>query len=105
MATCYWLGSCSKQNFDIDCHRGFDIDGYGGRWKKRVQRVRPGDKVVEYVIKHGFAAIRIVLSEAYKDERIIWPPRNGEVWPWRFVTKSELVLSESQFVPFASLKS
>jgi len=105
MVTHYWLGSCSKQNFDIDRHRGFDIDGYSGRRKRWVQQVRRGDKVVEYVSKHGFAAIRIVVSEPFHDERIIWPPKNGEVWPWRFMTQPELVLSEGRFIPFASLKS
>jgi len=48
------------------------------------ERIKKGDKIVLYISKEGkIKGSAIVVGDYFYDESIIWPPRDGEVWPHR----------------------
>jgi hypothetical protein len=64
--------------------------GVEEKYRKRIAGVKPGDMLL-FVIGGEFISIHTIESAAHRDESILWPPKNGDVFPWR-VTISDPVL-------------
>jgi len=91
----YRLVVTTVKNFKISRHRNFDVEGFHEKTKRRVKKVRVGDKLVHYVARiQRIGAISEAIGEYYyDDETRIWSEKD-EMWPHRFKTRPVLVLDD-----------
>jgi len=95
----YWLVITSYANFSLDREKlGFKLQGVPFRFRKTVQKMEPGDKVVYYIMGiQKFGAIAIIAGKYFDDKTKIWSD-NDELWPSRCSSKPEIVLEDDELV-------
>jgi predicted RNA-binding protein len=91
----YWLCITNQENWDIIKEKG--IWGVSARHKGTIQEVRPGDKLLIYVVStrlekeiipSKIVAAYEVSSELFEDRTMIFKPnRKGEPYPLRVKLK------------------
>lgn len=95
----YWLIVTSSANFKHDrdvLH--FKFQGLSHRFRKQVQRMQPGDRVVYYVMGiHKFGATATVTGDYYEDASRLWTDKE-ETWPSRRPSKSDLMLADDELI-------
>ncbi len=104
----YWILVGSPENFETTRANGFRVQGFKSRHRKKVETMRPGDRLIYYLTGvQGFAAIARVTSTMFEDHTPIWISRNpkkaAEDYPWRVEIEPELVLPPGQSVPAEEL--
>jgi len=99
-----WLITTSPENFEIDRQNNFKMQGFKNRVRKTVEQVQPGDKFAIYINRsQRLGAIVMATSDPYYDDRSkVWI-EDDEVWPCRFKTQPELVLSEDELLDVKKL--
>ena len=72
------------------------IWGVNDRWKKYIQRVKPGDLMIFYVIPKSIGGIFRVISEPYYDDTPIFYPVKirKEKFPYRVRLEPVIVLKD-----------
>lgn len=102
----YRLLLTSRENFEVDRRRNFDIEGFNERWKKTVESVKQGDKFIYYIKgSRRVAAITEAISEPFYDDKTrIWVEKD-EIWPYRFKTRPLLVLEDDEWLDIKGLIS
>jgi hypothetical protein len=100
-----WLLVSSAENFETSRGRGFDIAGMKSRHRKKAERVRPGDRVIYYLV--GVKAVGGI-SEAtgpyYESNEHIWTSnKEGEEYPFRFPVKPLFIRNKEEYVPMVEL--
>jgi hypothetical protein len=102
-----WILTGSKENFDINVERGFDVVGFKERRRIQASEFEPGDEIVFYVTGvQAFGGIARVTSEMFEDRTPIWPQgkkKHPEDYPWRVHAEQVVALDEAAFVPAESL--
>ena len=101
-----WILTGSLDNFRATRERGFSVIGAKEGRRGMAEQIEPGDRIVFYVTGvQAFGAIVEVTGEMYEDRTKIWPGKPGKAdpYPWRFETRPEAVLEESEFVPAEEL--
>jgi predicted RNA-binding protein len=101
-----WILTGSLDNFRATRERGFSVIGAKEGRRGLAEQIEPGDRIVFYVTGvQAFAGIVEVTGEMYEDRTKIWPGKPGKAdpYPWRFETRPEAVLEESEFVPAEEL--
>ena len=95
----YWLVVTSPDNFRCDREQlGFELQGLPYRFRKQVQKMALGDKVVYYIMKlHKFGAIATVTGEYFEDSSKKWTDRK-ERWPSRRPSKPDIVLQDDELI-------
>lgn len=95
----YWLIVTSAENFCIDRDRhGFKTQGLKHRFRKQVQRMKPGDRVVYYIMKNQkFGATATITGEYYEDHSKLWTDDN-EMWPSRCSSEPNYVLEDDELI-------
>jgi len=93
----YWLVITSSENFKRDREAlGFKCQGFTHRFRKQVQRMQPGDRVVYYIMGiRKFGATATITGSYFEDYKKIWTDKN-EVWPSRCPSKPDLVLEDNE---------
>ena len=88
-----WLVTISEDNFQIALKKG--LIGVSHRWRKPLEEMREGDKVIFYIGKkkvgkgglHGsiseFAGLAEVTSPVFVSEERIWHSKGLEIFPYR----------------------
>ena len=80
----YWLLSYPRTNMEITIRQkligGKNTPSYERLYKTRIQQ---GDKIVLYISSDRKIKGSAVANEYFYDDREVWPPQNGEVWPQR----------------------
>ena len=101
----HWMLVSSAENFERSRARGFDIAAMKSRHGKKAAVVRPGDKVVYYLLGvMAFGGTAEVTGEAYYDEEPIWcSSREGETYPHRFPIRIEVAAPPGSYVPAVEL--
>ena len=101
-----WILTGSLDNFRATRDHGFTVIGAKEGRRGMAEQIEPGDRIVFYVTGvQAFGAIVEVTGEMYEDRTKIWPgkPGKADIYPWRFETRPEAVLEESEFVPAEDL--
>ena len=68
------------ENYEIGVRTG--TWGVTGSNRRRIEVVRPGDRLV-FIVAGRFRSIHEVVTGPYEDHRLLWPPREGDVYPHR----------------------
>ncbi len=95
----YWLIVTSPENFKLDREKvGFKLQGVPHRYRKQVQGMEVGDRVVYYIMKlHKFGATATVTGEYFQDKSRIWTDED-ELWPSRRASKPDIVLNDDELI-------
>lgn len=95
----YYVISIKTDNFEISREKlAFTVQGLKERYRKTVQRWKPGDRIIYYVTKISkFGAIAEITSGYYRDETKIWSDED-EIWPSRAKSKPILVLEKDELL-------
>ncbi|MHC1729293.1 MAG: EVE domain-containing protein [Syntrophobacteraceae bacterium] len=95
----HWLIVTSPANFRLDrddlkfCAQGLPL-----RFRKQVQKMAAGDRVVYYIMKlQKFGATATITGEYYEDSSKLWMD-DDEMWPARCPSKPDLVLNDDELV-------
>ena len=89
-----WICVTSYENWLVVLNKY--IWGVSIRWEKHIQRVKPGDLLVFYIIPKSIGGIFEAMSEPYYDESPIFYPvkTREEKFPYRIKLKPILVPKE-----------
>lgn len=83
----YYMIITNKKDYIIDLKNNFDVAGFPDRQKSQVQKMKPGDKIVYYIIHDSkFCAITEVIGEYFYSTKQIWDD-DFDVYPCRIATK------------------
>ena len=96
----YWMIVTSPENLRKTREHGFSMQGIKSRHRRRVEAMRPGDRILYYVTgRMAFAASATVTSPMFEDHTVVWRSvRWDEDYPWRVRTRSDIVLEEADWV-------
>ena len=100
----YWLVVTSPENFKFDReHLRFKLQGLPYRFRKQVQRMQIGDRVVYYVMKlQKFGATATVTGDYFNDSSKLWTDKD-EMWPSRRPSESNIVLDDDELIDAKNL--
>ena len=95
----YWLIVTSPDNFKYDReHLNFKYQGLPNRFRKQVQRMKIGDRVVYYIMKiQKFGATATITGEYFSDSSKVWTDKD-EMWPARIPSEPDVVLDDDELV-------
>ena len=96
----YWLVVTSPANFRHDREKlEFKYQGLPHRFRKQVQRMQKGDRVVYYVMKmQKFGATATITGDyIYDKKRKLWTDDN-EIWPARRPSEPDIVLEDDELL-------
>jgi hypothetical protein len=96
----YWMIVSSLENYRKTQERGFSVQGIKARHRKRAEMMKPGDRLLYYLVgRMVFTAACTLSSGMFEDHAHIWrSTRRDEDYPWRVRIKPDLVLEESEWV-------
>ena len=100
-----WLLVSSPENFETSRARGFDIAGMKSRHRKKAERVKPGDRVVYYLVGvKSIGGVSEVTGTYTEDNSHIWDSRKeGEEYPFRFPVRPLAIRDVGDYVPMLDL--
>ena len=95
----HWLVVTSPDNFKYDrAALKFKYQGLPYRFRKQVQRMSIGDRVVYYIMKlQKFGATATITGDYFQDETKIWT-NDDEMWPARRPSKPDIVLEDDELI-------
>jgi hypothetical protein len=96
----YWMIVTSPENFRRTRELGFSVQGVKRRHRRRMDSVRPGDRVLYYVTgRMAFTATATVTSPVFEDHTPIWrSARREEDYPWRVHIRPDRVLADAAVI-------
>lgn len=96
----YWLAVTSPENFRHDReHVKFKYQGFKHRFRKQVQRMKVGDRVVYYIMKlQKFGATATITGDyIYDNKSKLWTDDN-EIWPARRLSEPNIILEDDELI-------
>jgi predicted RNA-binding protein len=95
----YWLSIISPENFQTDRDNlGFKLQGHSHRFRKQVQKMNIGDRVVYYIMKlQKFGATATITGDFFEETTKIWTD-DHEIWPARRPSKPDIVLNDDELI-------
>jgi len=101
----YWMIVSSPDNYRKSRELGFTVQGIKSRHRRRVEQMRPGDRLLYYVTgRTSFTASVTLTSPMFEDHTPLWrSSRRDESYPWRVRIRPDRVLEEEQWVPAREL--
>jgi predicted RNA-binding protein len=95
----HWLVVTSPANFKFDREKlGFKLQGLPHRFRKQVQNMAVGDRVVYYVMKlQKFGAIATITGDYFEDTSKVWTD-DDEMWPARRTSKPDIILDDDELI-------
>ena len=108
----YWVFSVTMESYEISVRES--LVAVGKRFKKLLDQVEIGDLITFYISKNSyredapdgdkkvqaFCGAAEVTGPIEESNKVIWPPKNGDTFPWR--RKILFQISEGK-VPVRSL--
>lgn len=94
----YWMLSISEENFSVTRDKGFTVQGFGLRQRRKTDRMVKGDRLLFYVKgKRVFPATATVNSTVFEDDEPLWTSHQAnEPFKYRVRINAEYVLPEDQ---------
>ena len=95
----FWMVVTSPANFKRDRESvGFKVQGLPYRFRKSVQSMDIGDKVVYYIMTlQKFGATATITGDYYEDHKKLWTD-DEEVWPARRPSEPDIILEDDELV-------
>jgi len=96
----YWMLVSSPENFRKTRDHGFSMQGIKSRHRRRVETMKPGDRLLYYVTgRMAFAGTVTLTSPMYEDHTPVWrTARREEDYPWRVRIRTDNMLEESDWL-------
>ena len=95
----FWMINCNKQNFDITRDMGFAQQGLKAEYRRKVQRVEPGDRIIYYVSGKRVFTATATVTKGYEEVRSTpWVKEGKTAWPYRVHIKPDVILDEEQYI-------
>jgi predicted RNA-binding protein len=95
----YWLVVTSLDNFKLDRDSlGFKLQGLPHRFRRQVQKMQIGNRVVYYIMKaQKFGATATVTGDYFEDSSKVWTDDN-EMWPARRASTPDIMLNDDELI-------
>lgn len=81
------------ENYQIGIHA--NRWGVEEKYRDHITDVKPGD-ILLFVISGEFVSVHTIESTPYRDESILWPPKMGDVFPWRVKISDSILNGNAQ---------
>ena len=95
----FWMVVCNQENFNITKNLAFTIQGLKSEYRRKVQRVEPGDRLLYYVTGIRCFTATATLTSTYREEQtIVWQNEGSATWSYRIDIQPEVVLEEPQYI-------
>lgn len=95
----FWMINCNNQNFDITRKLGFAQQGLKAEYRRKVQRVEPGDRIIYYVSGERVFTATATVTKGYEEVRSTpWINEGKTAWPYRVGIKPDVILSHEQYI-------
>jgi predicted RNA-binding protein len=95
----YWLVVTSPENFKHDREQtGFKLQGVPLRFRRQMQKMEVGDKVVLYIMRlQKFGATARITGDYVEDHTKVWV-NDDQMWPARRPQEPEIVLGDDELI-------
>ena len=92
----YWMLSISEENFAVTRTKGFTVQGFGVRQRRKTDRMVKGDRLLFYVRgQRVFPATATIVSTVFEDEELLWTSEQAnERFKYRVRINSDFVLPD-----------
>ncbi len=95
----FWMINCNGQNFDITQNLGFKQQGLKAEYRRKVQRVEPGDRIIYYVSGQRVFTATATVTKSYEEvKNTPWVKEGKTPWPYRIGIKPDVVLLREQYI-------
>ena len=100
MERSYWMFVQSPENFEVTRELGFTIHGLGPKYRRRAQRMKPGDRILFYVTRiRKWTATATISSHCFKSNTAVWAPNDSaKEYPYRVKLAPDIILEEPDYV-------
>src|SRR5258708_525071 len=101
----YWMIVSSLENYRKTLERGFAMQGFKTRHRRRAEMMTAGDRLPFYGTgRMGFTAACTLTSGMFEEHTHVGrTTRREEDYPWRVRTKLDVALEEAEWVPAKEL--
>ena len=95
----FWMINCNNHNFDITRDLGFSQQGLKAEYRRKVQRVEPGDRIIYYVSGERVFTATATVTRGYEEVRSApWVKEGKTPWPYLIHIKPDVVLDQQQYI-------
>ena len=95
----FWMINCNEQNYNVTRRLGFTGQGLKAEYRRKVQRVEPGDRVIYYVTGTRVFTATATVTRGYEEVGSSpWIKEGKASWPYRIGIKPDVVLENDQFI-------
>ena len=95
----FWMVVCSEENYHITKDLDFTVQGLKAEYRRKVQRVESGDRLLYYVSGIRCFTATATLTSTYREEETeVWKNEGRANWLYRIDIKPEVVLEEAQYI-------
>lgn len=95
----FWMIVCNEKNFGITRDLNFTVQGLKSQYRRKVQRVEPGDRLLFYISGIRKFTATATLTSTYREEDTpVWEKEGSTDWPYRINIKPDVVLDEAQYI-------
>ena len=95
----FWMINCNNHNFDITRDMGFSQQGLKAEYRRKVQRVEPGDRIIYYVSGQRVFTATATVTRGYEEVRSTpWVKEGKTAWPYLIHIKPDVVLNQEQYI-------
>ena len=95
----FWMINCNEQNYNVTRGLGFTGQGLKAEYRRKVQRVEPGDRVIYYVTGTRVFTATATVTHGYEEVGSSpWLKEGKAAWPYRIGIKPDVILENDQFI-------
>ena len=95
----FWMINCNEANYNVTRRLGFTGQGLKAEYRRKVQRVEPGDRVIYYVTGSRVFTATATVTRGYEEvDSSPWIREGKAAWPYRIGIKPDVVLENHQYV-------
>lgn len=73
--------------------------GVEKRYRRRIADVEPGDELV-FIASNAIRSIHHIESKPFVEDKLLWPPKNGDLFPYRILISPALFQGEISTTEF-----
>src|SRR3954451_15235068 len=70
-------------------------------YKNKIEKTSPGDEVV-FISKRHIRSIHTIEGKVYRDDKPLWPPKDGDLFPWRIKISGPTYVGEIPSAVFSA---
>ena len=95
----FWMINCNEQNYNITRDLGFSKQALKAEYRRKVQRVEPGDRIIYYVTGSRVFTATATVTRGYEEVGSgPWIKEGKTAWPYHIRIKPNVVLDTGQYI-------